>query len=405
MKKLKILYITSGFNHSYPHRFIDQFISTSLKSISHKTKVFQLNKDIDWQSQLFAAIEVFFPDFVFTIHGVNMSESVVQKIKNYGVKMGIWFVDDPYDIDASKQRLYSYDFVFTNEKECVSVYERYGFDKVYYLPLGVQTRYYYPENPPEKYRSDICFVGSPFPKRVEIIKFLYSRLPEMHIKIIGPHWNKHLPENADLIGYPLGPDEIRKYYNGAKINLNIHRGDTEHIVVGQNLNTEGIKAKSPNNRTFDIAACKAFQLANFRPGLKNYFDLENELITFKDKDDLVEKIIYYIDHVEERNRIATNGYKRTISQHRFENRLEKMMDIVKEHLQQEIRYLTSPQMIKQGRLVKSNKAAVYFIINGKKHLIQNVRTFNSLGFDWKDIEVFSQKEIDQIPGGVTIKIE
>ncbi len=395
---MKILYITSGY-YGYPHHYIDQFILTSLRSISHQVILFHLDAKIDWQTKLFKIISANRPDYVFSIHGGMLSESIVNNIKTYGAKVGIWFVDDPYDIDESKKKLYDYDFIFTNEKECISVYKRYGFKQVYYLPLGVQTKYYYPETPPLNYHSDICFVGSPFPKRVDIINHLYTKLSDLQIVLIGPRWKKHFPKKKGIIANPLQPDEVRKYYNGAKINLNIHRHETEHFIIGANLNGEQIKARSPNNRTFDISACSAFQLVDFREGLREYFNLVHELITFQNKEDLVKKIVYYLDHPEKRKTIANKGYLRTLRQSKFENRLKKMINIVGDQLKK----MNIHEILKQGRLIKGGKPAVYFVLNGKKHLIPNTETFERYGFCWDDVAILSQEEVDKIPRGAIFK--
>ncbi|MFD2879981.1 hypothetical protein ACFTAO_34770 [Paenibacillus rhizoplanae] len=56
------------------------------------------------------------------------------------------------------------------------------------------------------------------------------------------------------------PETAAKFYNGAKIVLNIHRPSAEKY----NRNQSGIIATSINNRTFDAASCEAFQLTDYK---------------------------------------------------------------------------------------------------------------------------------------------
>ncbi len=115
------------------------------------------------------------------------------------------------------------------------------------------------------------------------------------------------------------------YYNGSKIILNIHRPSDEKY----NKNRIGIIAKSINNRTFDAASCEVFQLIDSKEELVNHFE-EGRIISFEDKNDLLEKIHYYIAHDEERKQIAKNARKRVLTSHTFQHRIDHLLMKVQE---------------------------------------------------------------------------
>lgn len=399
---VRIFYITSGHKQPYPHKMIDQFISlSSLESYSHQLRYYQWSEDAAWQRSLLNEVKKYLPHYLFTIHGLNMNNDLIHKIKSYGTKVGVWFVDDPYDIDDNKERLYEYDFVFTNELECVPIYKKLGYTHVHYLSLGTHTGFYYPELPPAPYQADLTFVGSPFPKRVELLKFLHDRLPQLRMKVIGPFWDQYLPPKIDCVNYHIEPNEIRKFYNGAKINLNIHREYDENIIPGQNLNRERILANSPNNRLFDIAACKSFQLTDFRPGLVKYFDLENEMTVFNSEDDLVHKIRYYLEQAERRNLLANNAYYRTVNQHAFTHRLCEMARIVEVVILHEKWDLLFPDVFQEGKLMKgAQNPEVYFVYQGRKYLIPSVDVFNRLGCSWQNVTIVPDSHLELMPCGI-----
>lgn len=401
---MRIMYITSGLAQLYPHQYIDELIITALSALPHEKHIFRLRPHPGWEQELFQVVENFQPEYVFTIHGANMSWPVVTHIRNTGAKIGIWFVDDPYDVDESKQRLFGYDFIFTNEAECVPVYKRFGYTKVFYLALGTSPQHYFPDAPPPHYRSDICLVGSPFPRRVEILNFLSAHLPNQRFKVVGPEWRRYGLRATDLIEHHVPPDDIRRFYSGAQINLNIHRNANEQFASWHNLNTEMIPPHSPNNRTFDIAACRGFQLVDFRPVLPNFFDVNNEMAVFHDPHDLLNKVNFYLSHPHEMQRMAANAYQRAVNHHRFENRLAQMFDIAQDQILDERRHYSRPDVIAQGIFIKDDRPAVWFLVNGRRYLIPTEDVFNRLCSDWLRVKSLRREEVDQYPRGVALVV-
>lgn len=59
-----------------------------------------------------------------------------------------------------------------------------------------------------------------------------------------------------------------------------------------------------NNRTFDLALMKAFQINNYVEGLD-----ELEVVTYKDPVDLMEKIDFYLTNDERRNENSLKVYE------------------------------------------------------------------------------------------------
>ena len=70
-----------------------------------------------------------------------------------------------------------------------------------------------------------------------------------------------------------------------------------------------------HERNFEILASGGFPLVRYKELQKavtenkitNYFKENNEIVVFYSKDDLLNKIQYYLDNPDERNRIAENG--------------------------------------------------------------------------------------------------
>jgi hypothetical protein len=80
---------------------------------------------------------------------------------------------------------------------------------------------------------------------------------------------------------------------------------------------------------FEGAACGAMLLTDaVKNGLSDLFIPGEELVTYEDDDDLMTKLRHYLEHEEERARIAEAGYARTHSEHTYERRAQSILDTI-----------------------------------------------------------------------------
>jgi spore maturation protein CgeB len=83
-----------------------------------------------------------------------------------------------------------------------------------------------------------------------------------------------------------------------------------------------------NPRTFEIAACRGFQLVDFRSDLPELFKIGEEIITFKTLEDLREKARYYLKHPEKRRKIASKAQERVLKDHTYEMRMMELLSFI-----------------------------------------------------------------------------
>jgi len=364
---MKILYCAHGhyWGSTWPYAFIDNYIIDTLKEMGHEVKVYDVynraNFVIDFvnayakkhnltsgqwiallddRSTADLPLEVldFEPDLVLHIVG-RITEKVLKALRKLKVKTAIWFMDDPQEIDKTSRMGTFYDNVFTVESACVDAHREAGSGRAEFLPLGCVPSIHKKMEVEEKYKSDICFVGVPFPRRVDFFDSAADFLKNYNVKIIGggPRigtvedpwlWKKKLKRldvlEKFIIDEVIQPEESAKYYNGAKINLNIHRAAVdERFKVG---NVKGIIPKSVSGRTFEIAGCGAFQLIDQeRPNFRLHFEDGKEIVSFSDAEDFKKKVKYYLEHEDERKAIAEASQKRAYLEHTYKNRLEKIL--------------------------------------------------------------------------------
>ncbi|MCK4257689.1 MAG: glycosyltransferase [Halanaerobiales bacterium] len=246
---------------------------------------------------------------------------ITETLKTFGVPIGLWVVNDPYSLSNYEQKVKYYNFIITQESSCLLFYRKKRDTPSIHCPLAVNINNYYPME--TSYEYDICFVGNAWPGRVG---FFNSLIPSLHGKkiiIIGNGWYKlkHYQEIKSHFRLEImEPLEVTRYYNRSKIVLNVHRDNND-----VNRNPENIPAYTPNNRTFDIGACKAFQLITHRRDLKKYYDLNKEIVSYNNLKDLIQKINYYLTNEQLRNEIAEQAYKRTLLDHTYYVRLRGLI--------------------------------------------------------------------------------
>jgi spore maturation protein CgeB len=72
-----------------------------------------------------------------------------------------------------------------------------------------------------------------------------------------------------------------------------------------------------NQRLYHLPANGVMQISDCPADLGRIFEVDDEVVAYRDADELIDKISYYLAHPEERNRIAAAGYRRTVDEYLF----------------------------------------------------------------------------------------
>lgn len=318
-RALKVLYVPQGFPA------IDQGVSEALRMSVGELQI----ADPKRMLELAAAMK---PDLVLVLNGLHVFPAdhlqQIDAIRGLGVRTAIWFADDPYFTQQTVQIAPHYDWVLTHELAAADFYHHLGCANVHYFPLGVNPGVFRPMAVAPEYRSDVCFIGQGFWNRIELFDTVASRLKKHRVVIAGGLWDrlKHyqiLKPNIKDGWMPI--EESVQYYNGAKIVINIHRTTDP---LSDNKNTYRLPGKSINPRTYEITACGTLQLTDIRDDLPLYYRPGLELETFRGPEELMGKIEYYLSREDERRRIALRGMMRTMREHSYIDRIQKLLELL-----------------------------------------------------------------------------
>jgi spore maturation protein CgeB len=264
---------------------------------------------------LVRAVEAFQPDLILAAHGL-LSVEVVREMKSASnAKIAVWYPDHLVNLDKQYLLASDYDAWFFKDPYMVESFRAKLGINAHYLPEACNPLWHHRVelNEAEKrmYACDLTIAGNMYYYRARMLE----TFKDYDLRIWGkgyPRWmNSPLrPRYADVY---VGELEKAKAFSGAKIVLNtMHYGE----IIGVNC------------RLFEAAGCGAFQIAEWKPGLPELFEPEREMVTFRTREELKEKVDYYLSHPKERREIADRAYARSHREHTYDLRLKQMFEIL-----------------------------------------------------------------------------
>lgn len=103
----------------------------------------------------------------------------------------------------------------------------------------------------------------------------------------------------------------------------------KHARINLNITLRSIKSGIPL-RAFDILGAGGFLLSNFQADFEDCYVPDEDFVFFESREDLLQKIEYYLTHEDERAAIAWNGFQKTASCHTYQHRVEEILSCLKD---------------------------------------------------------------------------
>ncbi len=269
---------------------------------------------------------------IFSDNLFFLNKTLIKNIKEFSTSKSVLLsgVSPKYYLNQAEINCIPYfDIIFISEYGNEIEWRDLGAQHVICLPLSAGNINTYQKivkkyNKREKY--DIVFIGRLDGEyndyRLIILDFLISNGVDINI------WTWYISEEF-LLKYPLVKNQIRgsaygtdmyRIYAQSKIVLNMHNPT---VWSGSSLST----AQSGGNmRLFEVPVTKTLQIADKCP--RDWFKDGDEIVLYKNNQDLLQKINYFIDNDEERERIAKNGYEKLVKEHQYKHRVKKIFEIV-----------------------------------------------------------------------------
>jgi hypothetical protein len=281
------------------------------------------------------------------------------------------------------------DLVVGDEDSIVAKLDEIGVDAVHYFAYYDTARFYKIEGAPKD--IDVSFVGLIKDKagRTDYINYLLAN--NVPVETYGIGTKNGLLDAGGYIKVIAG-SKINLSFSGISTITRLTRKYTIH------KRKKGLKA-----RVFEVAFCGGFVLSEYFPGIEDLFQVGTEIDIFHDKEELLEKIKYYLAHDEQRETIASNGYARALRDYDITLSLPKLLADIEERKEKKTfkpseiyldeEFLRNYATSRVGLLVRFIKSRKWKFALEELKLIFKYRKL-----DWFQIRIiFIEEILDEFP--------
>lgn len=206
-----------------------------------------------------------------------------------------WAIDTHMDLDWAIERGRDFDWLFAAQKDGCAQLIQAGLPAVW-LPLGCDPTIHRPI--PTTIEWDVCFIGriSPGPRH-ELLQLIADRFPRSFI----------------------GQRYFDEYARTCSASL-----------VGFNRSVKN----DVNMRVFETLACGPLLITNdlSENGQADLFLSDHHFVTYREPEELVDKLRFYTRSQAERERIAVAGHFEVVQKHTYRHRMQTLLEHVENDL-------------------------------------------------------------------------
>ncbi|GAC1364392.1 MAG: hypothetical protein NVSMB3_12870 [Acidobacteriaceae bacterium] len=270
-------------------------------------------------------------DAVWADKLLGMQPGTLRQLRQRGVVTASYMIDNAFGPRKDPGwRLYRkclplYDLHITQREVSLQEYRRQGVRDVMKIQTAYEPTIHYPP-PPGWNEGDrergVSFIGTPYDQRAQFLTRLWKEEGFPVIVSGAPMWNSALgPEAAAALysGGELFRDAYREAIWRSRINLSFltHSNQDEFV-----------------HKSFEIAACGGFLLAERSAGHTERFVEDEEAVFFSTYEECVAKIRRYLPDEQSRERIAAAGQRRA-SRSGYDN--DRQVSLIVDRIQQIVR--------------------------------------------------------------------
>jgi spore maturation protein CgeB len=313
----RVLLVTFEFG-GLPIGFLDNLIGT-FEGTGNEFKTCSFGHELELYASDFNPTT-----YIFFHPWMKDFESKGEVIDKLGGHKILWSMEDPYEIDLIVKYHHHFGYILTTDKNSAEYLQK-TVGKGTHLPHGAIPNVHKPMEVPWQYRSDLCFIGNAFPSRLRFFRKVLPYLKDYHVLIGGTGWAMlNDIYGQHVINCGVSAEDYIRYINGAKVNLNLHRLVDDMSIANENH----IMPSSPNNRFFEIQACRGVQMVDDsrNPEIFEYYN-RTEITDFdvNNTEDFVRRFEFIVSDKELRMERAKKAYDRTLKDHIYERRFAQIL--------------------------------------------------------------------------------
>lgn len=276
------------------------------KRVSKRVKVHikldngQLNY-IDTEA-LIKDVKKYKPDFVIlNSAGLTLYDDGFKYLRDNNIISVGLEMSDP-DVYPTNGKLYApkFDIFYTNSK--YSLQNQYNKDlvNIKLLPFAASTSHHYPIDTAKFY--DVVVIGHSRPEREALINKIKDKYS---LGLYGCGW-KH-----NALGVVNGKAQVEAI-NSGKIYLSFSGtcAGFQNIKIG----------------LFEAIACKMCVITQYFPEIEDYFIPGEEILCYKNENELIDLLNYYLSDEQEIEKVRVRAYERFLREHTYITRWENVLE-------------------------------------------------------------------------------
>lgn len=266
------------------------------------------------------------PDLVLAVAQAPLTLAVLQHLRKKKFTTAMWFVENYRHLTYWRQLADGYDYWFVIQRaDCIEALKHAGASHVHYLPMAADPDVHRPvtltEAEQQEYGADVSFVGAGYANRRHLLPQWLS--DEWTFKLWGNEWEGATDLSGVLQrnGARIDTETCVKVFNATAVNVNVHSSSD----TGLDAHPDFV-----NPRTFELAACGAFQLVDERTLLPALFTPE-EVVRFRRTDDVPQLIRAWLKESAGRRDYAEAARRRVLREHTYRHRMQELLAAIGMH--------------------------------------------------------------------------
>lgn len=249
------------------------------------------------------------PDLFFVFKGPLIESRTLRCLREAGTVCIQFYPDVSFRVHGPylSEALKEYDWVFTTKSFGLKdMQEQLGVTNASFLPHGfdpeTHRKWTLSDRDLAEYSCDVSFIGTWSPKKTEIIRKLAEAVPGRSLRVWGDQWEKAGKiKDVQVMGRGILGPEYARAIRASSINLGLLSERRAGASDGDQI----------TSRTFHIPASGGFLLHERTEEALRYFEENVEAAFFEGDEELAEKVSYFLDHEDQRERIAEAGYQKS----------------------------------------------------------------------------------------------
>jgi len=302
----------------------------ALRDVGQQVLLFDFRSSPNPDGEVLAAADAFRPEIHIAWKGEVFKPETFRNISAQGVYNVLWHPDETVP-DWLVPLAKASDLLCTQYWGMVDIYRRAGIEHTEWLLEGVTPAFFqYEEITPEerkKYACEVVLIGT-IDRIPEYRKRMYALNRLIREGFAVRWWGRNVSFRRNSLTDWLSP--ARRAWGGEQVwNATFGKACACARIVLSLPRCPDIPG-GLSNGAFWTTSLGAFYLSLYKESIEEFFVPGKEIGLFRDEDEMVEKVRYYLAHDRERRAIADAGRLRTLSSYTNQHAYQRLFRMIAE---------------------------------------------------------------------------